>query len=328
MKLIKNIKIGSLVLFAKIFKKNIPLFVSWSLTNRCNMRCRYCNIPNTKAKELTTQQIVRTIDNFAKLGTQVIALTGGEPLLRPDTDKIIDYCKKKGIYVKVNSNGKLVKRMIKKIKNADVLQLSLDGPKKIHDLQRGKGSFENVIEAVNIAKESGMKVYFNTTITKFNVKHLEYIYEKSRELKVPVSFQPVTDIFFGAKSINRIYPEKEEFRRAIKRLADEKKSNPYILNSYTSLAYLLGWPHGAKIDCFAGRINYRIASDGTILPCNRTMDKVSRYNCLNSDFDSVFDRRLNAICPGCWCITALELNYAFSFYLEPILNIIRLDFLK
>jgi MoaA/NifB/PqqE/SkfB family radical SAM enzyme len=88
------------------------------------------------------------------------------------------------------------------------------------------------------------------------------------------------------------------------------------------------WPLGSRINCFAGKVAYRIASDGNILPCNRTMDKSLKYNCLKDNFRDVLSRKLDAVCNGCWCITALELNYAFSLKLEPIFNIIRLDYLK
>ncbi len=327
MNLAKKAGIGMSVLSSRILGRRMPIFVSWSLTNRCNMHCKYCEIPTQKSKELTTNQIIQTIEELARLGTGVIAFTGGEPLLRDDIGKIVDYAKDKGTFVKINSNGALVKDKIQEIRNADILQLSLDGPKGIHNRQRGKGSYDRVMEAVQIAKTVGMKVYFNTTITRFNVNHLDYISRKAMELRIPTSFQPVTDIFFGAKNVAALYPERGDFILAINKLKQEKKRNPYILNSQTSLEYMSDWPRGGRINCFAGRINYRIASDGNILPCNRTMDRKLDYNCLRN-LREVFKRDLNAVCPGCWCITALELNYVFSFQLEPILNLARLDFLK
>lgn len=328
MKFIKNLEIGALLLYAKLFRKRIPLFVSWSLTNRCNLHCRYCEIPTLKSKELSTEQVFKVIDELYLSGTRVVSFTGGEPLLREDIGRIIDYAKSKGIYVKLNSNGILVKKRIKDIKNLDVLQLSFDGPKAIHDRQRGKGSYDSVIEAINIAKENNIRVYFNTTVTRFNVNNLDYIFCKIKEFKIPTSFQPVTDILFCTKNIGSLYPKKGDFNKAIKNMMKEKRTNPYILNSYNSLRYMSRWPLNSRINCFAGKVAYRISSDGGILPCNRTMDKSFRYNCLKDNFKDVLGKKLDAVCNGCWCITALELNYAFALRFEPIFNIIRLDYLK
>jgi len=98
-----------------VFKKRFPLAVGWNITYRCNLQCKYCGWWENRASELNTKDIIGLIKELAFLGTKFISFSGGEPLLREDLGDIIDFCKMKGIYVSINSNGTLVKEKIKNI---------------------------------------------------------------------------------------------------------------------------------------------------------------------------------------------------------------------
>ena len=69
---------------------SIPL-INLHITERCNCRCRMCDIWNFTActKELSTDEITELIDDAKDMGTLIISLGGGEPLLREDIFEII-----------------------------------------------------------------------------------------------------------------------------------------------------------------------------------------------------------------------------------------------
>ncbi len=149
MKLKDKLFVINSLLMARVFKKKTPLIVSWAITTRCNKSCAYCDIWNIKVKELETAHVFSLISELSRLGTRIIHFTGGEPLLREDIGMIIDCCSERGILTSINSNGSLMKQRIKELKNLNLVGLSLDGPEDVHDSIRGKGSYGEVIAALN-----------------------------------------------------------------------------------------------------------------------------------------------------------------------------------
>jgi len=131
MRLMNKLHIAKSVLLVNLFNKKTPINVMWRINNRCNSRCTYCNIPHRKQKEPTTSQILNLIDQMKKAGTQRIGFVGGEPLVRNDMEEIIEYCKTKGIYTTMVTNGYLVPNNISLLKKLDHLIISFDGKKRI-----------------------------------------------------------------------------------------------------------------------------------------------------------------------------------------------------
>src|SRR5271165_5813377 len=58
---------------------------------RCNLACKYCNEYDDYSKPIPLETMKRRIDDLARLGTSILTLSGGEPLLHPDLDEIIVY---------------------------------------------------------------------------------------------------------------------------------------------------------------------------------------------------------------------------------------------
>src|SRR3972149_3090799 len=102
-----------------------PYFASRSLENRkelrpiiaylftdykCNLDCHYCWAYNNAVKGMTEEMARRSVDWLESLGNRVLALMGGEPLLRPDfVHKVTDYAAKKGFFVYLPTNGRLMR---------------------------------------------------------------------------------------------------------------------------------------------------------------------------------------------------------------------------
>ncbi|MFA5062561.1 MAG: radical SAM protein [Candidatus Omnitrophota bacterium] len=304
-----------------LFSRRIPLIVSWHLINRCSRSCIYCSRWKTATGEMENNEILGVIDELAKMGTRVIIFSGGEPLLRDNIGEIISYCRSKGIFTGLTSNGDLVERKINEIKELNVLKLSLDGPEEIHDFLRGKGSFDKVMEAVEAAKKVGIPVKFNTTLTRYNIGCIDFLLAKAEELDIQIKFQPVSHVHAPDRDISDLLPEANKYQETISRLIYLKKRNPYIINSTSALKYLYALPKGKKINCYAGRIICCIMPDGRVAPCSAIRDSFYSVSCLSVRFKDAFDKLPPVYsCKGCWCTSTLELNCFLRFDLDTFLN--------
>ena len=310
------------IIQVKFFARRIPLVISWHLINRCNRRCKYCFRWETASGEMSREEVFKVIDELAGMGTRAIIFSGGEPLLRDDIGDIINYSRSKKIFTGLTSNGDLVGKRIGEIRNLNMLKLSLDGPREIHDFLRGEGSYDKVMEAVRAAKKAGISIKLNTTLTKYNIECVDFLLEKSEELDIQVKFQPVSHVHAMGRDIGALLPEEDKYKEAISRIIRLKKRNPYIINSVSALKYLYALPHSKKINCYAGRIICCIMANGDVTPCSAIRDCFSANNCLAASFKDAFEKLPPvSICKGCWCTSTLELNCFLRFGLDTLLNI-------
>ena len=96
---------------------------------RCNLSCAYCNEYDDRSAPVPTADVLRRIDRLVALGTGVVTLSGGEPLLHPDLDAIINHIRRRGAIATLITNGYLLTRdRIERLNRAglDHLQISID----------------------------------------------------------------------------------------------------------------------------------------------------------------------------------------------------------
>jgi MoaA/NifB/PqqE/SkfB family radical SAM enzyme len=96
---------------------------------RCNLSCGYCNEYDDRSAPVPTADVLRRVDRLAILGTGIITLSGGEPLLHPDLDSIIRRIRERGLIATLITNGYLLSRdRITRLNRAglDHLQISID----------------------------------------------------------------------------------------------------------------------------------------------------------------------------------------------------------
>lgn len=310
----------SSIVSEKLGNLRVPLYVAWSLTYRCNQRCLYCEVWKIKARELNTKNIFSIIDKLSSLGTRVICFSGGEPLLRNDLGKIIDYAHKKNIsYIDINSNGALVKERIEEIKGIRMLCLTLDGPQKIHDRLRGEGSYRKVLEAAHIAKKNKIKVYFRTVLTKLNLKYIDNILNLAKKINITVIFQPVTLSTYGTNRHHNLVASNSELRKAIRGLLSRKENGNAAINSPAEvLRYFIHWPKTKKIQCISERLFFHLGPDGKFYPCGwecdlRTIEKKDAFKL--GVWRALRELPL-CTCRGCKNTSSLEFFYRLSHLLE------------
>lgn len=106
-----------------------PLLVQLVVTRRCNLACGYCHEYDSVSAPVETALLERRIDHSGKLGTVVLTLTGGEPLLHPELDKLAARTVSRGMVCTLISNGyALTREWIARLNaaNLTLLQLSVD----------------------------------------------------------------------------------------------------------------------------------------------------------------------------------------------------------
>lgn len=139
-------------------------YLRLSVTDRCNMRCRYClpeHIEWEKEKDiLSFEEIGRVVRVFARLGVQRVRLTGGEPLVRRELDRLVAMIAPiPGIdEVTLTTNGLLLAKQAAALKAAGLtrLNISLDSldPVRFREVTRG-ASLDAVLEGIEAAVSAG-----------------------------------------------------------------------------------------------------------------------------------------------------------------------------
>jgi MoaA/NifB/PqqE/SkfB family radical SAM enzyme len=109
-----------------------PILAHIIPTRRCNLACTYCNEYDHVSQPVPTEEMLRRVDQLAALGTTIITISGGEPLLHPELDSIIRRIRQHGIIATVITNGYL-------LTPARIRQLNRTG---LHQLQI---SIDNVL---------------------------------------------------------------------------------------------------------------------------------------------------------------------------------------
>ena len=155
-----------------------------SVTDRCNLRCRYCApsmpAPMPTTRLMTWAEMLRLVEIGTRLGIAKVRLTGGEPLCRPG---IVDFIKRLADLpaltdISLTTNGTLLHQHLDDLRRVGIrrINISLDtlDPKKFHQLT-GKDHFDTVWRAIMAAAEAGFSpVKINTVVMKgFNDDEIE-----------------------------------------------------------------------------------------------------------------------------------------------------------
>ena len=106
-----------------------PILAQIIPTRRCNLSCTYCNEYDRVSNPVPLGELRRRIDRLADLGTGIITLSGGEPLLHPDAAELVAHIRRRGAVATMITNGYLLSpAVIEKLNDAglDSLQISID----------------------------------------------------------------------------------------------------------------------------------------------------------------------------------------------------------
>jgi MoaA/NifB/PqqE/SkfB family radical SAM enzyme len=115
---------------AAAFDTTRPVLAQLVVTRRCNLACGYCFEYDDHSLPVPLELLLERVDQLAGLGTIVLTLTGGEPLLHPELDRLVARAVERGSVCTLISNGyPLTQAWVERLNRARLtaLQLSIDG---------------------------------------------------------------------------------------------------------------------------------------------------------------------------------------------------------
>jgi MoaA/NifB/PqqE/SkfB family radical SAM enzyme len=216
---------------------------------KCNLDCWYCWSYNNHVPGMTEDVARRSIDWLYDHGCRVLALMGGEPLLRRDfAHKVIYYAAKKGFWVYAGTNGRLLKPdYADRLGDAGiaVINLALDAwdvkpglPKALVPVQK------NLDHLMRKQYVYGYMVFFNTNICRNNLEDVRRLTEYAREHRLATDYHlnetPMLeqDEHFRHLEVNPTYIRPEDWRAVddlIDWIIDKNKSGYQMVNSVRRL---------------------------------------------------------------------------------------------
>ncbi len=196
--------------------------IIWIVTGRCNLCCKHCYAtPYRSEPELGREAALKLAEEIAEAGVKYINFTGGEPLLRSDIFELLERCIDLGIDVSIFTNMLLVNdEVARKLARLDVYTLtSLDGHRKeVFELIRGHGTWGRFLEGLSKAREAGLELHINISVTEVNWLHIDKVIGKAIELGAS-SISLIPSMPVGNALKNKVYVTADHFKYAIEAAA-------------------------------------------------------------------------------------------------------------
>ncbi|MBU5440068.1 radical SAM protein [Tissierella sp. MSJ-40] len=244
---------------------NIPWAILMDPTSACNLKCTGCWASEyDKTDSLTYETLDRIIREGKELGIYMYIYSGGEPLVRKED--LIKLAEKHNDCSFLSfTNATLVdENFAKKLGELGNfgLAISVEGFENETDMRRGKGTYNKVMEAMDLLKREGVIFGFSTCYHKYNTEsvgseeYLDFLIDKGCMFGwyftyVPIGKDAVTDLMVTSEQREYMYHKIRELR----------KEKPIFIMDF--------WNDGEYVDgCIAGGKNYlHINANGDVEPC-------------------------------------------------------------
>jgi len=307
-----------------------PVLVSasFAVTNRCNLRCSYCNTPFLDPTDLPLSSIELLFERLFSFGARRLGLAGGEPLVRRDLGDIVAMAKRKRFYVTLNSNLSLYDSHRGALKDVDLFFTSLDGDRAAHEVARGKGSYEKVLESIREIAAEGRPVVAICVVTRHNLDAIDHLLAEAERGGFRVHFQPQctgTEIVRGDIAPDLTTERLQLFFRTV--LEHKIRGRP-VASSRPYLEALSAWDDFRRVAlfdpsvrCAASRGFLYVDPQGKAYPCAFTKGKAAPVDLLGSDWSSALGR--DTPCTRCAVGPYLEFNLLYQRPLATALSLAR-----
>lgn len=231
----------------------------------CNLNCQHCCITRLRRKKgercFTIPDVKELARQADEMGLAHIVITGGEPLIFPDFDQIVEAIDPQKFFIVSDTNGwHLDKERAKHLKSIglDKIQISLDSldAGEHDDFRRRQGSHERAVRAIDAAKEADLSVILATVVTKQRVRSQEFIdyleFAKSKDVGVFITYAKPVGAWEGNLDI-LVSRDDMDYVREL-----EKK-----YNVFTHLTPM----YGMDLGCIAVKRMVSITKYGDVMPC-------------------------------------------------------------
>lgn len=249
---------------------------------KCNIDCHYCWAYNNQVKGMSEETARLSIDWLHDTGCRVLALMGGEVLLRPQfAHKVTDYAARKGFFVYLPTNGRLMRPdVIDRLGDAGVatVNLAVDSVEDRKELPKAlvpiRPYFDYLIKKQYVYEYS---VFFNINITRINLEDVKQLTEIAHDNGIATDYHinesPMLDQpHFKHKEGNSTFISPEDWPRVdevVDWLIEKQRAGYKMVNSIPRLLEMKAFMRGKlqQWDCRAGQNSLIIRTDGTLAPC-------------------------------------------------------------
>lgn len=190
--------------FARSVLAKRPFDVFLQVTNRCNMKCSFCEFPAkaaTPKEELTLDELRAVSRQLSEMGRMIVSVEGGEPFVRNDLVDIVRAFSDDHIVVLYTNGWYVTPENAKELWAAGMAQVgvSIDFPDARHDAKRAlPGSFERASRAVELLRDTaphgGKQVHVMTVLMKENQDDVERLLMWTSERRVGHVFTLYSDV--------------------------------------------------------------------------------------------------------------------------------------
>jgi radical SAM protein with 4Fe4S-binding SPASM domain len=162
---------------AKRGEVSTPTYLVWEITLACDLGCKHCGSRAGKARdsELSTEQCLELVRQFAETGIREITLIGGEAYLRDDWHIIAAAISDAGMRCGITTGARnLDQDRVDKAVAAGVhtIGISIDGLQETHDMLRGPGSYEALLGAAERIAKTPIRLTTNSQINRLSMPEL------------------------------------------------------------------------------------------------------------------------------------------------------------
>lgn len=305
-----------------------PFSAAFNVTDRCNLRCEYCNFTSFAGPELSLTQIAALFERLYAMGIRRLGIVGGEPLVRKDIGAIVRLARGRGFFVTASTNLTLYHRLPGVLDPAHLIFTSLDGDRATHERQRGEGSYDGVIAAIRELVAAGKPVVAICVVRRGDVPQARALLEQARSLGIRMHFQPQC---LDAPITRGALPDdagQETLRSYWAELVRMKQQGLPIASSLEYLRAQAKWPDfgvsavwDPSVRCAAGRGFLFVDPLGNASPCTYQRGRLPAVNLLAESWKTAWNRE--AMCTRCNVGPMLEFNLLYKHPIRAALNVLR-----
>ena len=307
----------------KQYKKNATKlhnlnYIFWECTLRCNLNCLHCGSDCKKdaaVKDMPIADFIGAIDKIKHLvepNNTMIAITGGEVLLRKDLEQAGIELYKRGFPWGIVTNGMLLnKARLDSLLNAGMrsITISLDGLNDSHNwLRNNKHSFSKVLAAIKLLPNvENLKYDVVSCINKENYNELSQLKELLIENGIK-EWRVFTIFPIGRAKVNDLLQlDPVEFKGLFDFIAATRKENR-IKMSYGCEGFLGNYEKEVRDDFFFCQAGVNIASilaDGSISACPNLRENYKQGNIYTDNIADVWENKYQIFRDRSWTKTGI-----------------------
>lgn len=243
---------------------DLPIWAQLNITWQCNLDCAYCVEYDNSRPHVPLAELKRRIDRCAELGVRQLGLIGGEPLLHPDLERIIEHVRARGLATGITTNGFLLSR-----ERLDALlaaglgwvQLSIDG---VRPSRAAPKSLKTLAPKLEMLARAPLLLRVAVVLCPDTLEGVTDVAEYCFARGIGVSFavQHHDGLLQGGAATAKLLAKLDWLRR--QKQAGKPVATPYYVIEYFERV-LRG--DGPSWTCLGGSKCMYITTEGELRPC-------------------------------------------------------------